>query len=211
MTQVLQAGIYATEMTRQPKDMRGLSFPVEFEIIDRLLSPEALAAIAKDDSDAAAAATRPNAPYQVRVLLTVRPSTRTLSLKPRSACLICPSLGMQRKGLITKHEHTIHQKSLASPAQPQLLPAPRRCVHAHRHAARFRRVHQKQWAAPASTCGLQSPGPTLALRTPSRLFSACTAQMEHSHATDTHDDVLAVHSQSAPVQQSLTAASWCHA
>jgi hypothetical protein len=75
----LQTGIYATPTTRAPKDMRGLTFPVEFEIIDRLLSPEELASNAQAAGKSEAVEfQKPNAPYQVKVLLTVRGFPRPL-------------------------------------------------------------------------------------------------------------------------------------
>jgi hypothetical protein len=69
----VQTGIYAVAATRAPKDMRGLTFPVEFEIIDKLDSPEAVAAAkASPDKAAGAEFKKPNAPYVVKILLTVR-------------------------------------------------------------------------------------------------------------------------------------------
>ena len=73
----MQTGIYATGATRAPKDMRGQTFPVEFEIIDHQDSPAAVAAAQSAAGDKGkefrgAEFKKPNAPYVVKVLLTVR-------------------------------------------------------------------------------------------------------------------------------------------
>ena len=64
---MLQTGIYVTPASRRPQDMRGLTFPLEFEIIDKRESTLAHANLdAKEPQPGA------NAPYRVRALLTVR-------------------------------------------------------------------------------------------------------------------------------------------
>ena len=68
----MQTGIYATAATRAPKDMRGLTFPVELEIVDRLISPEERANAGKDADKSMVEFAKPNAPYSIKVLLTVR-------------------------------------------------------------------------------------------------------------------------------------------
>lgn len=60
-------------MTRQARDIRGMMFPVEFEIIDRLDSPEAIAARTQAAADGTKPPVfpKPSAPYTVKVLLSV--------------------------------------------------------------------------------------------------------------------------------------------
>ena len=89
----MQTGIYATAATRAPKDMRGLTFPVELEIVDRLISPEERANAGKDADKSMVEFAKPNAPYSIKVLLTVRHPhidltrcDRVSVLQPCAAC-----------------------------------------------------------------------------------------------------------------------------
>lgn len=70
----MQVGIYAKEVTRRAPDIRGGMFPVEFTIIDRLDSPQAIAAAAQAAADGTPTAQfkKPNSPYSVKILLSVR-------------------------------------------------------------------------------------------------------------------------------------------
>lgn len=71
----VQVGIAATEMTARPKDIRGTTFPVEFEITDTLETAHeaaARAAKAAGGNVAMVEDKRLGAPYAVKILLQVR-------------------------------------------------------------------------------------------------------------------------------------------
>lgn len=87
----VQVGIYAKQMTRNAPDIRGGMFPVEFTIIDRLDSPQAIADAAQAAADGTPTAEfkKPNSPYHVKVLLSVRPLPSTAHLCFRSTPLCC--------------------------------------------------------------------------------------------------------------------------
>lgn len=69
----VQTGIFARRQTRAPKDIRGLTFPVEFKLVDVMDSPEAIAAAqATPNGTIGVEFKKPAAPYAVKVLLTVR-------------------------------------------------------------------------------------------------------------------------------------------
>lgn len=78
---MLQTGIYVTPAARRPQDMRGLTFPLEFEIIDKREST--LAHVHLDEKEPQAGA---NAPYKVKALLTVRRPTQPPGTHSAAMC-----------------------------------------------------------------------------------------------------------------------------
>lgn len=67
-----QAGIYATALTRRPIDIRGTSFPVEFEIVDKAPTAGELLGTPPTHGAPVAEVKRLGSPYAVKVLLQVR-------------------------------------------------------------------------------------------------------------------------------------------
>jgi hypothetical protein len=63
----VQTGVIIAPETRTPKDMRGVTMPVEFAIVDRL----AISANETAGGSPSVELKPPNAPYAVKVLLSV--------------------------------------------------------------------------------------------------------------------------------------------
>lgn len=93
----MQVGIYATELTRRPIDIRGTSFPVEFRIVDKAPTVGELKGKPPPDGADSVEVKRLGSPYAVKVLLQVwkqqlnmRMNVSTCGHVPAACCSSLP-------------------------------------------------------------------------------------------------------------------------